>query len=155
GTVNGGIWKTTNATSANISWTPLTDNVPSLSIGDLEMDPTDLTHQTLIAGIGAVSNDARISGALNGVLYTTNGGTTWSQLGTTDLAGTSIRAVEARGSVLLVGAVNTDYRNSLSGGAGLYRSTNGGANFTLVSGSNGLPAGTVFDIAADPANSNR
>src|SRR5438445_7191181 len=39
GTVNGGIWKTTNATAANPSWTPLTDAHPSLSIDPLAFDP--------------------------------------------------------------------------------------------------------------------
>ena len=33
GTVNGGIWRTNNATAANPTWTPLTDSLPSLSIG--------------------------------------------------------------------------------------------------------------------------
>ena len=56
GSVNGGIWKTTNATAATPHWVPLTDNLPSLSIGALEFDPTDATHQTLIAGIGATSS---------------------------------------------------------------------------------------------------
>src|SRR5262249_29660889 len=55
GSVNGGIWKTTNATAESPHWVPLTDNLPSLSIGALELDPTDATHQTLIAGIGSRS----------------------------------------------------------------------------------------------------
>ena len=33
GGVNSGIWRTGNATAASPSWTPLTDNFPSLSIG--------------------------------------------------------------------------------------------------------------------------
>src|SRR5262245_66140826 len=32
GAVNGGIWRTTNATAASPTWTPLTDFQPSLSI---------------------------------------------------------------------------------------------------------------------------
>ena len=53
GAVNGGVWKTTNATGTNPTWTPLTDDLASLSIGDLEMDPTD--PQTLLGGIGRAS----------------------------------------------------------------------------------------------------
>lgn len=45
GGTNGGIWKTTNATAASPTWTPLTDNLPSMSIGALQMDPTDATQQ--------------------------------------------------------------------------------------------------------------
>ena len=38
--INGGIWKTTNATDPNgPTWFPLTDNMPSLSIGTVAMDP--------------------------------------------------------------------------------------------------------------------
>src|SRR6478672_154351 len=36
GTVNGGVWRTTNG---GTSWTALTDNVGSLSIGALAFDP--------------------------------------------------------------------------------------------------------------------
>src|SRR2546427_10062658 len=37
GAVNGGIWKTTNATAANPTWTPLADSHSSLSIGALAL----------------------------------------------------------------------------------------------------------------------
>src|SRR5439155_19477484 len=69
GTVNGGVWKTTNALAASPTWTPLTDDIPdpstpsgfaSLSIGALELDPADHTH--IVAGIGRFSSDARIGG---------------------------------------------------------------------------------------------
>src|SRR6266705_2365474 len=40
GTVNGGIWQTTNATAANPTWTPLTDkSLPALSINTLAISP--------------------------------------------------------------------------------------------------------------------
>ena len=42
GAVNGGVWRTTNATAASPTWTPLTDFEQSLSIGALEMDPEQL-----------------------------------------------------------------------------------------------------------------
>src|SRR3954469_14202547 len=35
GSVNGGIWKTTDATALSPTWAPLTDHLPSLSISDL------------------------------------------------------------------------------------------------------------------------
>lgn len=87
GAVNGGIWKTTNG---GTSWTPLIDQNASLSIASLALDPTDPTHQTLIAGTGATSNGgfASISlsgtpafygGLQTGLLYSRNGGTTWTQ----------------------------------------------------------------------------
>src|SRR5439155_4135809 len=56
GATNGGIWRTMNATSATPTWTSLTDKFPSLSIGAMDLDPTDATGQTLVAGIGAFSS---------------------------------------------------------------------------------------------------
>src|SRR3954452_25395947 len=52
GAVNGGVWKTSNATALSPTWTPLTDALPSQSITALTYDTTDPTYQTLIAGTG-------------------------------------------------------------------------------------------------------
>src|SRR4051794_22175273 len=42
GTVNGGVWKTTNATDASPTWIPLTDSqLPALSINSLAISPLD------------------------------------------------------------------------------------------------------------------
>lgn len=147
GTVNGGIWKTTNATAANPTWTPQTDNFPSLSIGAIEYDPLDGTHQTLIAGIGHYSSFGAVGGSLNGLLYTTNGGTTWTQLTNANLLGQDFASVAARGSILLAASDSTW---GGGGGNGLYRSIDSGASFTLISGTNGLPAGSVSDLVGDP-----
>ena len=48
GATNGGIWKTTDATNPNPTWTPLTDEFLSLSSGAMEFDPTDPTNQTIL-----------------------------------------------------------------------------------------------------------
>src|SRR5215813_7057329 len=81
GGVNGGIWRTGNAKAASPHWTPLTDNLPSLSIGALEFDPTDPTNRTLIAGTGRLfSVFRRDVGPLTGVLRTTDGGDNWTQI---------------------------------------------------------------------------
>jgi len=54
GTVNGGVWKTANATAANPIWTPLTDQqLPALSINSLAMSPVD--PNTVFAGTGSTS----------------------------------------------------------------------------------------------------
>src|SRR5262245_65456477 len=50
GTTNGGIWKTTNATASVPTWTPLTDNQPTLAIGALAFSPLD--GSTLFAATG-------------------------------------------------------------------------------------------------------
>jgi hypothetical protein len=81
GTVNGGIWKSDNATAANPTWTPLTDLYPSLSISSIAFNPLDSSHNTLFAGIGEFSSDIGEGGPTLGILRTTDGGAHWSILG--------------------------------------------------------------------------
>ncbi len=144
GSVNGGIWRTANATAATPTWTRQTDAQTSQSIASLRFDPTDGTRQTLLAGIGRVSSLGRDSGALTGLLRTTNAGSIWTPLsGGGTLTGRDIRAVLPRGAVLLAAATD-----------GLYRSANTGASFSLVSGAggSGLPSGRPTDLVGDPTN---
>ena len=141
--VNGGIWKTTNATAARPTWVAQTEALPSQSIGAIEFDLTDLSRQTLIAGTGRWSNFARRGDDEIGVYYTSNGGSLWTLLGGSTLLGQRLSGVAARGNVLMAA--------SISGNGGLFRSTNSGSSWTLVSGSNGLPTGPAFELEADPA----
>jgi photosystem II stability/assembly factor-like uncharacterized protein len=129
----------------------LTDNFPSLSIGALEFDPTDPTHRTLVAGIGRFSSFGRSGGPLTGILRTTNGGDNWTQISHPLLANQNISGIAARGATLLASA-NTLFTNVTGG---LFRSTDGGNTWALISGSNGLAAGSAFDLVGDPNNLNR
>jgi hypothetical protein len=145
GAVNGGIWKTTNATAAQPTWTPQTDSLPSQSIGALAFDPLDATRQTLIAGIGRFSNFAQRGDDEIGVYRTTNGGTSWTVHTGAPLLGQKITAVAARGARLFAASTT----------GGLFRSDNSGTSFALASGTGNLPTGGIFDLVGNSANNNQ
>ena len=155
GGTNGGIWVTRNG---GASWTPLSDKQRSLSIASLAFDPTDASRGTLIAGVGLTSNGfvgngdvASRGGPRIGVLYSSNGGASWNELGGAALANKSIVGVAARGSTLLAAAAEP---HDAAAAGGLYRSVNGGGSFDLVSGTRGLASGPVSSLAGDNANRN-
>lgn len=165
GTVNGGIWKTTNATSGAPSWTPLTDSMPSLSIGALEFDPNDATDQTLWAGTGNYSSYFSLAAPFGGVgLYeTTNGGQNWTQVGASTFAGLNIRSIlpttlqmpGSSGHTIFVATEEKNDSSTIDSSVGLYRSDDSGNTWSLVSGSAGLPAGKVTQVIVDPSNPDR
>ncbi len=147
GAVNGGVWKTSNATSANPNWLPLTDNENSLSIGDIVLDPTDATSQTLVYGNGRFSSFGRRGGTRSGVFRSTNGGATWGALDSI-MEGKNIVKVESRGNTILAAVNIAD--NFTCSNIGIYRSTDAGATFSQIT--NGISSGTVDTMAADPSN---
>ncbi len=145
GAVNGGVWRTTNATAARPTWVALTSSLPSQSIGAVAFDPTDAGRQTLLVGTGRWSNFAQRGDDEIGVYRSVNGGSSWSQLGANTLLGQKLISVVARGSTLFAGSF----------GGGLYRSTDTGVNWALISGTNGLPTGGIGALSEDRLNPNR
>jgi autotransporter-associated beta strand protein len=164
GSPNGGIWKTTDGGKA---WTPLTDNQASLSIASMSLDPTDPTRKTLIAGTGLTSNGfigslnnifVSQGGVQNGLLYSKDGGTTWTSLGAGTLAGQTVIDVAVRGNVILAATFEPSgaFFGIASGTTGgLYRSTDAGATFTQMAPASGLPPGPITSLVGDPTNTNR
>jgi len=144
GAVNGGIWRTTNATALRPNWEPLTDNLPGQSIGAIEFDPTDLTNQTIIVGIGRYSSFANFGGPQTGLLQTTDGGNSFTQITDPLLTGQRITGVAQRKNLILASA-----------NGGLFRSTDNGRTWLLVSRNNGLPSGEVLDLVGDRNNLER
>ncbi|MDA9942551.1 hypothetical protein N9C62_08090 [Luminiphilus sp.] len=153
GSVNGGVWKTTNASAEKPTWTPLTDTASSLSIGALAFD-TSAAYTTLWAGIGRNSSLSSLGGVRSGLMKSTDAGTSWTSVtGGSTLVGKNISGLVAHGDTIVV-SVNTadvwDYPNF-----GIFRSTNGGNTFTQISDGTGtgLPGGVAFDLAQDPNDS--
>ena len=155
GGVNGGIWRTTNATDASPFWEPLIDFETSLSIGALEYDPSDVAHMTLVAGVGRYSSFAQLGGVRTGrLLESIDGGTTWAQLpgfiGSASPVG--ISGLAPRGATI-VATANTSDAFACSD-VGIWRSVDGGATFTKISLGSVPPGpeGIAFDLAGNPTS---
>ena len=151
GTVNGGIWRTTNLTAVDPTWTPLTDQqLPALSIRSLAISPAD--PNIIFAGTGSSSSLASLGSPGFGVARSIDGGDTWTVLAASTFVGKRITSIVPTsldcGNVVLA---STDTGSS----PGVYRSTDGGNSFNLISGTGGLPSGSISGLVADPGNANR
>jgi len=144
GADGGGVWKTTDGGQ---TWTPLTGNQPSLQIGALALDPSN--PDIVYAGT-SVSN--YLFGNLGaGILRSSDGGATWTQLPGPLPTGPGFQAViwslavsPSDGNILL--AVD-----SSATGAAVYRSSDGGNTWNQVIAPNTAFAGQVL---FDPSNGN-
>lgn len=120
----GGVWKTTNATAATPTWSPMTESLGSLSCGALAIDAK--APSTLYLGLGDSFDGTGI-----GFTKSTDGGATWAPviyLGNATKI-TDIRVADDNSSIVLV---TTD--------AGLFRSTDAGATFNQVALATGQAA---------------
>jgi hypothetical protein len=155
GSSSGGVWKR----QANV-WTPLTDNVPAMSIGALAMDPTN--SSVLYAGSG---DSAACSSCYYGVgIYkTTDGGQNWTILGGNTFGGrtfTKIVVSPSNPQIVLVSVMRAGGRNfvagrghpGMNGPVGIFRSQDGGATFTQLL--NGLPNAQATDVVMTPGDPN-
>jgi hypothetical protein len=153
-TVNGGVWKSTNANTAAPKWLPLTDlKLPALSINSIAISP--LNASTIFAGTGSTSSDAFEGSPGFGVIRSLDGGASWSILAGTTFAGRRINSIVplARTSGGLAGQVVL--AATLFDGGGVFRSTNGGNSFVRVSAGSGLPNAGVSSLVPDRSNSAR
>ncbi len=144
GAAGGGVWKTTDGGQ---TWLPLTDDQPSLEIGALALDPTN--PDIVYAGT-SVSN-AVLGNTGAGILKSSDGGSTWTQLPGPLPTGPGLEAVVKSLAVSpsdgnLVLAIDAS-----TAGAAVYRSADGGNTWKQV-----IPPNTagVGQLLFDPSNGN-
>jgi hypothetical protein len=135
GSVGGGLWKTTNALAGSPTWTPVNDLFDNIAISSIAQDPSNSQVMYFGTGEGFFNADA-IRGL--GIWKTTNGGTTWTQLSSTN------NSIFYYVQKLLVNANGDVFACTRDGG--VRRSTDGGSSWTEVLGAGN---GALYDRAAD------
>jgi photosystem II stability/assembly factor-like uncharacterized protein len=125
GSVNGGIWKTTDA---GVVWKPIFDGQPVGSIGAIAVAPSD--PKIIYAGTGESDIRSDLS-AGNGVYKTVDAGQTWTHIGLDDTRQISRIVVDpADSNVVYVGALGHAYGPNAE--RGVFKSIDGGLHWTKV-----------------------
>jgi len=138
GAAQGGVWKSTDG---GLNWRPTTDYAPSLAIGSVTVDPsvTDASGRStrILAGTGE-PNAAIGTYYGAGMLFSSDGGATWTTRGT---------AVFARAAFsTLVVDPNDNQHLYAATDIGVYESDDEGVNWTQ------LEPGTCHDLVVDWAH---
>ena len=128
------------------SWIPISDAVPSLSVGDIEVDPFDVN--TLYLGTGE-SNSSGDSYAGTGMYKTTDGGISWDFIGLPESRHIGRIVIDPfNNQRIYVAAMGSLFGTNPE--RGVYRSLNGGDTWErvlFVSDSTG-----ATDVAINPQN---
>ncbi len=140
---SGGLWKTTNA---GTTWTPIFDDQPSYSIGDVALDPTNPE----VVWVGTGENvSGRHVGWGDGVYRSRDGGRSWQQMGLERSEHIGKILVDPRNSdVVFVAAEGPLW--AAGGDRGLYKTVDGGVTWLQVLE---IDENTgVTDVEFNPAN---
>ncbi|MFK7831185.1 MAG: WD40/YVTN/BNR-like repeat-containing protein [Congregibacter sp.] len=130
GTASGGVWK---STSGGIAWDSIFDSYGSQSIGDVAFFQGD--PDTIWVGTGEATNRNSV-GWGDGIYKSTDGGDTFTHMGLKETRQISeIAPHPTDPNIVYVAAVGSLF--GPSGERGLYKTTDGGETWTLLS--NGLP----------------
>lgn len=140
---SGGVWKTGNA---GTTWTPVFDDQPSYSIGEITIDPTNPE----VVWVGTGENvSGRHVGWGDGVYRSRDAGRSWQRMGLAASQHIGRILVDPRdGNVVLAAAEGPLW--SAGGDRGVYRSADGGATWTQtlqIDENTG-----VTDLEFDPSN---
>lgn len=132
GAPSGGLWRTENG---GTSWTPLTDNLPSLGVSAIVVDYSNAN--TIYLGTG--DRDAGDAPGI-GVYKSTNGGTSFTA-SNTGMGNVTVNALiqDPSSSTTLYAATSS----------GIYKTTNSGSSWALVSS----VSGNYKDIRFKPTTS--
>lgn len=143
GSATGGVWKTDNS---GVTWMPLTDDLPTLSTGDLAVADSDPNIVWLGTG---EANIFRASIAGTGVYKSTDAGKTWRSMG---LAGTQtiarILIHPTNPDIVYVAATGHEWTNNPD--RGVFKTADGGQTWRKVLYVNEKVGAS--DLVMDPKN---
>ena len=144
GSVDGGVWKTTNG---GTSWRNVTDGVSSIaSVGAIAVAPSDPN----VIYVGGGEADLREDWTYGDGMYrSTDAGRTWTHLGLDDARHIARIVVDPRDPdrVLVAAMGHASGRNTTRG---VFRSTDGGKSWQRVLYANDSTG--AVDVAMDPSN---
>lgn len=168
GSVNGGVWKSTDFDTATPTWTPVSEQLVSLAISDLSLSPydadgvlvgagTNASKLVLFAGTGSLSSAAGRGGSAAGMFRSKDGGTTWQEVGNfTGLRVTSVVTSRHTANLVLAATVDlTKTVGAVEGRGGLYLSPDNGDHWYRLSGKGTLPEVDGSDLVEDPSTAGR
>lgn len=141
GAPSGGLWRTVDGGS---NYTCLTNNLANPSVSGIVVDWSNPSTLYMLTGDGDSGGLVAQAGYRRnsiGVLKSTDNGYSWQQTGT-------LTTGNFRGFKLIQSPTNANTLLAATN-AGVFRTTNGGATWTLVK------AGIVWDLAFQPQNGNR
>jgi photosystem II stability/assembly factor-like uncharacterized protein len=125
GVNNGGVWKTTDAGRV---WTPIFDEQPTGSVGDVAVAPSNPNVIYVGSGEGVQRPDLSTG---DGIYKSTDAGKTWRHLGLRDGQQIGSVIVDPRDeNKIFAGVLGHPYGPNAE--RGVYRSTNGGETFERV-----------------------
>jgi photosystem II stability/assembly factor-like uncharacterized protein len=145
GAVNGGVWKTTDS---GRTWDPLFDAAPTQSIGAIAVAPSDPKIIYVASGEGLMRPDLSVG---NGIYRSEDSGQHWAHLALDDAQQIPDLAVDPKDPNRLYAAV-LGHPFGASSQRGIFRSTDGGKNWSRVLYVNDDTGGSCVKI--DPADSN-
>lgn len=148
GSAAGGVWKTTNAGQ---SWTPIFDEVGTLPIGVITLDPSNVNR--VWVGTGDKNGGACAGYFGQGVFLSVDAGQSWQAKngsGGSEMPLSVVNSVAVspvNNQIVLVGGNGQCNASGQLSGAGIYRSTNGGGAWSKVL------SGSVEDMVFSPGSS--
>ena len=146
GSASGGVWLSENA---GISWEPIFDDQPTLSIGSIKINQQNPSEIWVGTGEGNPRNSVNTG---KGIYKSVDGGKTWMLMGLESTKVIHRILIDHRnGNTVYAGAMGSPWGDHKE--RGLYKTTDGGQTWEKILYAN--PKTGVAEMVMDPTNPNK